>query len=282
MDSGATDHMTPFGSDFTPASYIKYLESGTSVLLGDGTTRLHILGKGTVERWVEVAPHAYRQIILQGVLHVQGIKPRFLSMGRLDSRGFTTTVAQSKLTISKGNISFSGFKSGTLYTCTMYADKPPGARSLNSVIELPIKTWHERMGHLNWELIKSVLTNDPPLTGIKLDESDPPHGTCPGCAAGKAKCRAFKSSGSRNSWSSTPIERIHADLAGPMDVSIGGHRYACVFTCDHTSHVWFYPLKSKDKTFESFKKFVLMIEKLTVRADLKGHSDESSRRAGLG
>ena len=271
MDSGATDHMSPFGSDFK--SYTAYAESRTSVLLGDGSTRLSVLGKGTIERWVEISPHAYRQIILQDVLHVEGIKRRFLSMGRLDDRGFTTTVSQSRLTISKGMLSFSGFRNGTLYTCIMYPDKPVDARSLNSVTALPIKTWHERMGHLNWQSIKSILSNDPPLIGIKLDASDPPHETCPGCAAGKAKRRAFKSSGSRDTRSSSPIERIHSDLIGPTDVSIGGHRFACIFTCDSTSHVWFYPLKSKDKTLENFKKFVVMIEKSTGMKIKFFHSD---------
>lgn len=85
MDSGATDHMTPFGSDFT--DYNKYVESRT-VILGDGSTRLNILGKGSIKRWVETSPHVYRQLILQDVLHVDGIKRRFLSVGRFDDKGF--------------------------------------------------------------------------------------------------------------------------------------------------------------------------------------------------
>ena len=120
------------------------------------------------------------------------------------------------------------------------------------------------MGHLNWEAIKTAWSDNPPLRGVKLDASDPPHETCPGCAAGKAKRRMFKSAGSRRTRSTKPIERIHADLAGPMEVnSLGGKRYACVFTCDHTSHAWVYLLKSKDKTLDTFKRFVTMIEKLT-------------------
>ena len=263
MDSGATDHMTPFGSDFK--SYVKFVESRT-VVLGDGSTRLHILGKGSVERWVETAPHVYRQLILHDVLHVNGIKRRFLSMGRFDDKGFTVVLSKSRLTISKANekFAFTGFKAGPLYTCTLYAEKPLGARSLNSVEAIPIKVWHDRMGHLNWEAIKSVRSNNPPLLGVKLDASDPPHGTCPGCAAGKAKRRIFKSSGSRTTRSSHPIERIHSDLAGPMEVnSIAGHRYICVFTCDHTSFAWVYLLKSKDDTLDKFKHFVPMIEKQT-------------------
>ena len=45
--------------------------------------------------------------------------------------------------------------------------------------------------------------------------------------------------------------------------SIGGHCYVCVFTCNYTSHIWAYFLKSKDKTLDKFKAFVLSTEKLT-------------------
>jgi gag-polypeptide of LTR copia-type/Zinc knuckle len=261
MDSGATDHMTPFGSDFK--DYVSYAESRT-VLLGDGSTRLNILGKGTIERWVEIAPHAYRLLILQNVLHVDGIKRRFLSMGQFDDKGFRVNLHNARLTISKENFAFSGLKTGSLYTCILYAKKPLGGRSLNYVQPLPIKLWHDRMGHLNWEAIKSLRSDNPPLLGAKLDETNPPFQTCPGCAAGKAKRRAFKSAASRSTRSNEPIERIHADLAGPMEVtSIDGHRYACVFTCDHSSHVWVFLLKTKDKTLKTFIQFVTMVEKLT-------------------
>ena len=283
MDSGATDHMTPFGSDFK--DYVSYAESRT-VLLGDGSTRLNILGRGTIDRWVEVAPHAYRLLILQNVLHVDGIKRRFLSMGQLDEKGFHVNPHNGRLTVSKRNFVFSGSKTGSLYTCILYAKKPLSGRSLDYLKPLPIKLWHDRMGHLNWDAIKSLRSDNPPLLGAKLDNSDPPFQTCPGCAAGKAKRQAFKSAVSRFTRSTEPIERIHADLTGPMEVtSIGGHRYACVFTCDHSSHAWVFLLKTKDKTLRTFIRFVTMVKNLTglrvkyFRSDRGGEfmSDEFSK-----
>jgi len=147
----------------------------------------------------------------------------------------------------------------------MYAEKPQGARSLNLVeVILPIKTWHDRLGHLNWDAIKAVRSDNPPLLGVNLDASQSPRTSCEGCVAGKSKRPTFKSSPNRSDRSSAPIERIHADLMGPMEVvSIGGSRYTCVFTCDHTSHVWTIFLKSEDETLEKFKTFVVWIEKLT-------------------
>ena len=257
MDSGATDHMTPF----IVLSYVKFIESRT-VVLGDGSSRCKILGKGTIERWVETSLHHYRQLLLNDVLHVDGIKQRFLSMGKFDDKGFTITMSKSKLTISMGKFAFNGDKVSSLYKTSLYVDAPIGARSLNSVQALLITVWHNRMGHLNWEAIKTVQTQNPPLTGIRLDNSPPPHETCQGCVAGKAKRRQFKSSQTRRTQSSQPIEHIHSDLMGPMEVtSIGGQCFVCVFTCDYSSHAWVFLLKSKDQTLSKFKNFVLAIKK---------------------
>ena len=156
----------------------------------------------------------------------------------------------------------------------MYVERPPGARSLNVIEALPIKLWHDCMGHLNWDAIKSIWSDNPPLLGVKLDASEPPFETCPGCAAGKAKRCAFKSSANCYTRSSLPIEQIHSNLMGPMEVnSIGGHCYVCVFTCDNTSYAWVYLLKSKDKTLDTFKWFKITIENLTGLKIKFFHSD---------
>ena len=231
----ATNHMTPFGLDLT--DYVRYSEE-CNVTLGDGATRLSILGKGTITRWVETAPHSYRQIVLSDVLHVKGIPRRFLSQSKLDKKGFSFTIVKGIITIKFGKHAFHGQLIADLYSVTMYVEKPLGARSLSSVTALPIATWHECMGHLNWESIKKARNSTPPILGVKLDESEPPRGTCPGCAAGKGKHRVFKSAESHDTRSTLPIERIHSDLMGPSEpASLGGSRYVCTFTCDHTRYV---------------------------------------------
>ena len=51
FDTGASNHMTPFGSDFIQGSYTVLMDSALAVTLGDNTTKLIILGNGSVERW---------------------------------------------------------------------------------------------------------------------------------------------------------------------------------------------------------------------------------------
>jgi hypothetical protein len=62
MDSGATDHMTPFGSDFSEYATL----ANSKVILGDGRTSLEILGKGNLHRWVEIKPGTHRELLPLG------------------------------------------------------------------------------------------------------------------------------------------------------------------------------------------------------------------------
>jgi len=258
VDSGATDHMMPFGTDIT--KYVKFAEATS-------TTCLNVLGKGKVTRWVEYSPAKYRQIILENVLHVQGIQRRFLSTIQFQDRKYIIVLQEKNTTFYKDNKQlFSTPRRGRIIDLILYSEQPHIRPFLHAVTELPVKLWHERMGHLNWDALKKTQNSSPPLIGIRLDDSSPPHSSCEGCIAGKAKHCTFKSSAS-GSKSSTPIERIHSDLMGPMELRsvVGGFEYVCVFTCDCSCHIWVYLLKAKSQTFGVFKKFRTMIENLTGR-----------------
>ena len=271
MDSGATDHMTPYGSDF--AEYATLSNSNNWVILGDGSTKLEILGKGSIHRWINITPGKHRELHLTNVLHVRGLKRRFLSTSRFTNSGFTVAFTGNTVAITKGKFRISGVQSGPLFTCSLYTGNPSIGPSLNAAVTaLPIELWHQRMGHVNWEAIKRVRSEDNPLNGIRLDSSEPPKRACEGCLAGKAKRKAFKTSTSDRIYD--PLEIIHADLQGPMAVNaIGGYRYSCVFTCGGTRYVWVYYLKSKDQTLHTFKTFVTWIEKLTGHSIRKFRSD---------
>jgi hypothetical protein len=63
-----------------------------------------------------------------------------------------------------------------------------------------------------------------------------------------------------------PLEIIHSDLQGPMQIMlIGGHCYTCLFTDGAMQYVWVYFLTSKDQMLKTFKAFVKQIEKRSGR-----------------
>ena len=157
------------------------------------------------------------QIVLHDVLHVEGIKRRFLSTIQFMSRDWTIALDRTRATFMRNKKKlFSARVQDRIIELILYSEKPFMRYSLNAVSELPIKLWHERMGHLNWEALKKTQSESSPLIGMRFDDTGPPRSTCEGCVAGKAKRRAFKSSTS-DAKSTTPIECIHSDLMGPMD-----------------------------------------------------------------
>ena len=237
IDSGTTDHMTPFRSNFKRNSYISLVDSNQSVTLGDSTTQLRTLGKGTIEQWVETRPHQHHLLVLVDILHVEGIKQHFLLTSWLLEKGFSVNFTKAKVKATKGDFTIKGFRTGHIFQCPLYTDKPRGFHSLNSIESLSIKTLHKRMGHLNWDALKQIWNNSTTVIGVRLNSLQPPKATDAGCAASKAKCCAFKSS-TLESQATEPLEHIHSDLTGPMEPnSIRGHCFICAFTCDCTHHV---------------------------------------------
>lgn len=61
---------------------------------------------------------------------------------------------------------------------------------------------------------------------------------------------------------SKPLELIHSDVCGPMNVlSNGKNRYFLTFIDDCSRKIWVYFLKRKSGVFEKFKHFKAYVEK---------------------
>ena len=155
---------------------------------------------------------------------------------------------------------------------TCYANKPhfykewaKAAASINAVESVSPQLMHDRMGHMDWNAVRRLNMENPPMIGVQLNSEPEPKTVCPGCQAGKGKRNEFKQSSNLNK-ATAPLERIHADLTGPMQVnSLRGEKYGCVFTDDYSRHVWNFPLKMKSQTLQTFQSFVAMVEKQTGR-----------------
>ena len=259
MDSGATEHLTPWRSDLS--DYVAFPESHqTHVVLGDSKTRLRILGKGKAIKWVQhPTTHEFTKVTLTDVQHVQGITCRFLSLSTFDDKGFELHMKSHQFKLSKEKAALYGHRHSKLYIAPMYRDCPTPP-SLNSTeTALSANLWHKRMGHMNYEALKTAGktgTSCSPVLGIKLDSTPLDTKSCMGCLAGKSKRQTYNASQNRPQRSQFPVERIQT-------ASINGHQFAVTFTCDKTTHTWCFPLKSKDQTLGHFKRFVTEVEAQT-------------------
>lgn len=101
-----------------------------------------------------------------------------------------------------------------------------------------LKLWHRRFGHLNVRslqfLAHSQLVKDMP--DIISSELENP---CEACALGKQTRHSFPQGSARRATS--PLELVHGDLVGPMQVpSMGGNRYMFLLTDDYSRYSWVY------------------------------------------
>lgn len=98
--------------------------------------------------------------------------------------------------------------------------------------------WHRRFGHLNYVGLKMLQDKEMVLGLPRLDNFGD---VCEGCATGKAHREAFDKN---EVWrASQPLELVHSDVYGPMQVTtIGGNKYFLTFIDDHTRMCWVFLL----------------------------------------
>ena len=81
---------------------------------------------------------------------------------------------------------------------------------------------------------------------------------CESCLEGKMTKRPFTGKGLR---AKEPLELIHSDVCGPMNVKArGGYEYYVTFIDDYSRYEYVYLMQRKSKTFEKFKEFRAEVE----------------------
>ena len=109
--------------------------------------------------------------------------------------------------------------------------------------------WHRRLGHLNYgdmERLKRM------STGMQYTRQGEV-GMCVSCCRGKMAERAFPGHNERGKHA---LQVVYADVWGPVEESLQGHRYALVLVDDFTSYVWVYFMSTKSQTEDILKLFI--------------------------
>jgi hypothetical protein len=144
IDSGASHHMFHERSSFLSLSLLSH---PVSIKLGDGKT---VIAK-------------YGGFIMLGQLTVQALyvpafKVSLISVSCLDTSGLCTTFEQSTCSITAGHnkeLLFTGIlRNGIYVLSTPSGTGPPQG---NAHISCTSDLWHRRLGHINFDYIKSLL-----------------------------------------------------------------------------------------------------------------------------
>ena len=147
--------------------------------------------------------------------------------------------------------------------------------ALISAVKESSQLWHRRYGHLGYGSLAKLVKQDM-VTGINLSEQDfnNTKELCEPCELGKQHRQPFPSSTTKTT---KPLELVHMDVCGPMQVkSTGGNRYLATFLDDNTGLSVVRPLPYKSDVPAEVKLVFNMLEAqsglrvLTVRTDRGG------------
>ncbi len=191
MDSGASQHFTPYIEDFTTYTQHK----GVEISLGDNS-----IIKSTGIGSVTIRTNRGYNLILSDVLHVPQTHSHILSTSALTLKGATVgfdhtgfAIRHSERTIADGH------QNGSLYWLV-------GHQVLNaasSTASASLDVWHQRMGHMSKEVLKRYAHEA--IKGLNITESPVEDGPCHGCELGKSTCLPFLLQFSDTSTSVLPL-----------------------------------------------------------------------------
>ncbi|KAL5708533.1 hypothetical protein ACHQM5_019321 [Ranunculus cassubicifolius] len=272
-DTGATKHICSDKGLFT--SYTKS-NSEESLFMGNSSTS-QIEGHGKIVLKLT----SEKELTLNNVLHVPDIRKNLISGSMLSKHGFEVKLASNNLVLTKhgvylgkGHVKDGLFKMNVM---TVLPKKNVSQVEINNkssvayIVE-SCSTWHERLGHVNYNSIRKLI-NLNLIPKCKIDNHDK-YEVC-------VEAKLTKTPSPSVERSTEPLGLIHTDLCDLKYVQTrGGKKYFVTFIDDCTRYCYVYLLRSKDETLEKFKEYKLEVENQLsktikiVRSDRGGEYDE--------
>ena len=114
---------------------------------------------------------------------------------------------------------------------------------------------HERYGHISFDTLKSL----PEAKGL----SGPGTGTCTACLKSKSTNPPSKPSPVGPIRTTKVLERIHADLIGPLSKEWLGKKYILTIMDDFSRYCTAIPIHDKTQASEKTKEWILAMENIT-------------------
>lgn len=190
LDSGASAHMS-----FKQENFVELYEyTGSPLKLGNQET-VEVIGQGNI-LIKKCINGQWETNILKNVLYVPTLRRNLFSEGVVTRQGYNIVKKHTNAFIYKGNklVLCASLLSNNLFELKVKTVQNP---ICNVVQKLDLKTWHERLGHLNVKEIQKMCRNNV-ITGVDLSASD--KFICEGCAYGKHARQQFQKSNRNRSY----------------------------------------------------------------------------------
>nr|GEU39745.1 zinc finger, CCHC-type [Tanacetum cinerariifolium] len=255
LDNGASNHMAGVREHF------KELDENVSgkIRFGDGSY-IEIKGKGSI--LIECDDE--KQRIISHVYYIPSLKSNLLSLGQFTKIGCKVVMEDDELRLYDMDNKI--FMKVTRQRNRLYKSNLRIGTPICLLANLKDDTWlwHARLGHLNFESLKSMAQRDL-VHGIPTIK----HKTqvCDVCLIGKHSRAPFPKKAKARSTS--PLDLVYGDLCGPITPPTpSGKRYIFLLVDDYSRYMWVYFLSTKDQAFDTFKEYKKKIEN-KLRTTLK-------------
>ncbi|GAA5915667.1 hypothetical protein JCM5296_000044 [Sporobolomyces johnsonii] len=128
-------------------------------------------------------------------------------------------------------------------------------------LAVDLQLWHERLGHVGVERIRSMKKGDL-AAGLEWSGSSPPSlDPCEACASGKVAKAPVEQRATRRAQQ--PLERLHSDVWGkaPAEGRRRGEQYALGVVDDFSRFVWVRGLRTRDLVGEEIPRLITMLHR---------------------
>lgn len=282
IDSGANVHACGNRAIYT--EYEKF-DSPVSIDLATSDAAATCIGQGTLE----VETTSGDVMVLKEVRHVVGMDHLLVSVAKFErATGGAVIFAKGKVTMQlpSGENAFEGelqpgvdqpiyevtnivrfletdshmgdLASTTGHSVVMNITSkvtPPESTTIGGLKENQALIYHWRLGHASVSTMKKMIASGLLPKTLQLDDLP---ALCGGCEMGKAHRAPFEEGRTR---AKEVNELIHADVQGPFARSIGGFKYAAMYTDDATGYTTCYTVKTKEEVQKCTEEYILMAEK---------------------
>ena len=245
-DSACSFHMC-----FRKEWFFNFIELDDGVVYLADNQPCKIAGIGSIS----LKNHDGSTRVLTDVRYIPKLEKNLISLGTLESKGFTIILQNGILKVVSGAlVVMKGIKRNNLYLYqgSTAVGTAAAVSEVDKVAEMS-RLWHMRLGHAGEKSLQTLAMQGL-LKGAKTCKLD----FCEQCVLGKQKRVKF---GTAIHNTEGILDYIHTDVWGPTKTaSLGGKHYFVTFVDDFSRRVWVYTLKSKDEVFETFLVWKKMVE----------------------
>lgn len=249
VDTGASKHVVHDRAGFV--EYHRVPVGSQTVMLGNGTKE-DVLGIGTYK----LKLRGGKTLLLHDTLYAPGVQCCLVSVVALLKLGFSFYFQLNILDIMyHGDLFGRGCMKDSFFVLDLDYDSDNNsmlAVASNFNIHSESVKWHARLGHIGQDrmsrLAKGGLLDQ--LTKVELPRCEP-------CLAGKATKKPF----GKAMRVSVPLELIHSDICGPVNVKTRhGAVYFLTFIDDYSRYGYVYLLSYRHEALNMFKRFIAEVE----------------------